>query len=164
MTVSKSLFNTWRYFFDSMHFRLCPAPSGGFLEKEARQFNFIWLKWNGYNSSIQFHIVWSFSSFFKLKCSLDQGWYQNSCKFCIGKHWTCFDLFCLNSSRSCVHGVACLRNRRIFLPGLTIALAAKVCHLSFLLPSLPPSYQYCGCGISNFAKFWIFLNAQMDLF
>ena len=24
--------------FDAMHFRLCPAPSGGFLKKEPRQF------------------------------------------------------------------------------------------------------------------------------
>ena len=40
LTVSKSLFSMWRYFFDSMHFRLCPAPSGGFLKKAARQFQF----------------------------------------------------------------------------------------------------------------------------
>ena len=40
LTVSKSLSSMWRYFFDSMHFRLCLAPSGGFLKKEPRQFWF----------------------------------------------------------------------------------------------------------------------------
>ena len=53
-----------------------------FCKKRSANFNFIWLEWNSYNSSIQFHIVvWSRSSFFKLQCSVDQGWYhvlQNS--------------------------------------------------------------------------------------
>ena len=28
------------WFFDLMHFKLCPAPSGGYLKKEACQFQF----------------------------------------------------------------------------------------------------------------------------
>ena len=45
-----------------------------FWKKKPANFNFIWLEWNSYNSSIQFHIVWSRPSIFKLKCSLDRGW------------------------------------------------------------------------------------------
>ena len=56
-----------------MLFRLCPGPSGGFLKKEAHQFQFIWLEWNSYNSCIQFHIFWPRSSIFKLKFSPAQG-------------------------------------------------------------------------------------------
>ena len=44
-----------------------------FWKKRPANFNFIWLQWNSNNSSIQFHIVWSCSSFFKLKCSVDHG-------------------------------------------------------------------------------------------
>ena len=44
-----------------------------FWKKRPANFNFIWLEWNSYNSSIQFHIVWSSTSIFKLKCSLDGG-------------------------------------------------------------------------------------------
>ena len=46
-----------------------------FWKKRPANFNFIWLEWNSYNSSIQFHIVWSHFSFFKLKYSVDGGWY-----------------------------------------------------------------------------------------
>ena len=44
-----------------------------FWKKRPANFNFIWLEWNSYNSSIQFHIVWSRSSIFKLKSSPAQG-------------------------------------------------------------------------------------------
>ena len=44
-----------------------------FWKKSPANFNFIWLEWNSYNSSIQFHIVWSRIPIFKLKCSLDGG-------------------------------------------------------------------------------------------
>ena len=46
-----------------------------FWKKTPANFNFIWLKLNSFNFSIQFHIVWSSSSIFKLKCSVDRGWY-----------------------------------------------------------------------------------------
>ena len=45
-----------------------------FWKKRPANFDFIWLEWSSYNSSIQFHIVWSRPSIFKLKCSLDRGW------------------------------------------------------------------------------------------
>ena len=44
-----------------------------FWKKRPANFNFIWLEWNSYNSSIQIHIVWSRSSIFKLKSSPAQG-------------------------------------------------------------------------------------------
>ena len=44
-----------------------------FWKKSPANFNFIWLEWNSYNSSIQIHIVWSRSSIFKLKSSPAQG-------------------------------------------------------------------------------------------
>ena len=40
-----------------------------FWKKRPANFNFIWLEWNSYNSSIQICIVWSRSSIFKLKSS-----------------------------------------------------------------------------------------------
>ena len=49
-----------------------------FWKKRPANFNFIWLEWNSYNSSIQIHIVWSRSSIFKLKSSPAQGWYLKS--------------------------------------------------------------------------------------
>ena len=55
-----------------------------FWKKSPANFNFIWLEWNSYNSSTQFHIVWSRTSIFKLKCSLDGGcyrWYWNFIPF-----------------------------------------------------------------------------------
>ena len=52
-----------------MHFRWCPAPSSGSLKKEA---NFIWIEWNIHISSTHIQIIWSCSSFFKLKWSLDR--------------------------------------------------------------------------------------------
>ena len=61
-----------------------------FWKKRPANFNFIWLEWNSYNSSIQIHIVWSRSSIFKLKSSPAQG-----C-FCILEgplvHWLSNDL------------------------------------------------------------------------
>ena len=56
-----------------------------FWKKRPANFNFIWLEWNSYNSSIQIHIVWSRSSIFKLKSSPAQGciclayvqWFKN---------------------------------------------------------------------------------------
>ena len=45
-----------------------------FWKKRPANFDFIWLEWNSYNSSIQIHIVWSRSSIFKLKTSPAQGW------------------------------------------------------------------------------------------
>ena len=49
-----------------------------FWKKRPANFNFIWLEWYSYNSSIQFHIVWSCSSIFKLKSSPAQGWVINN--------------------------------------------------------------------------------------
>ena len=45
-----------------------------FWKKLPTNFNFIWLEWNTYDSSIYFHIVWSCSSIFKLQSSPAQGW------------------------------------------------------------------------------------------
>ena len=45
-----------------------------FEKKRPANFNFIWLEWNSYDSSIQIYIVWSRSSIFKLKSSPAQGW------------------------------------------------------------------------------------------
>ena len=42
-------------------------------KKRPANFNFIWLEWNSYNSSIQIYIVWSRTSIFKLKSSPAQG-------------------------------------------------------------------------------------------
>ena len=47
-----------------------------FWKKRPANFSFIWLEWNSYNSSIQCYILWSGTSIFKLKCSLDGGWYR----------------------------------------------------------------------------------------
>ena len=44
-----------------------------FWKKRPANFNFIWLEWNSYNSSIEIHIVWSRLSIFKLKSSPAQG-------------------------------------------------------------------------------------------
>ena len=52
-----------------------------FWKKRPANFNFIWLEWNSYNSSIQIHIVWSRSSIFKLKSSPAQGWQFRKCYF-----------------------------------------------------------------------------------
>ena len=44
-----------------------------FWKKRPANFDFIWLEWNSYNSSIQIHIVWSRSSIFKLKSCSREG-------------------------------------------------------------------------------------------
>ena len=45
-----------------------------FWKKRPANFDFIWLEWNSYNSSIQIHIVWSRSSIFNLKSISREGW------------------------------------------------------------------------------------------
>ena len=49
-----------------------------FWKKRTTNFNLIWLEWNSFNSSIQFHIIWSCSSFFKLTRSVDLGFIQST--------------------------------------------------------------------------------------
>ena len=44
-----------------------------FWKMRPTNFNFIWLEWNSYNSSIQLHIVWLRASIFRLKWTLDRG-------------------------------------------------------------------------------------------
>ena len=56
-----------------------------FWKKRPANFNLIWLEWNSYNSSIQFHIVWSRSSIFKLKSSQAQGWCLSTVKVLLNK-------------------------------------------------------------------------------
>ena len=65
-----------------------------FWKKRPANFDFIWLEWNSYNSSIQIHIVWSRSSIFKLKSCSREGWclcYGGGCqislKSCLRKLW-----------------------------------------------------------------------------
>ena len=65
MGIEEKLFNIkvvfleWCHFYDPMHLRTCPAPSGRFFRKSSCKSGIHWDRENSYNSSVQFQIAQS---------------------------------------------------------------------------------------------------------